>query len=305
MRIFKDIPEVQGFLNAFAAEEGDFHIDPLVDWLMEEDATLAEVLMLFAAGPPNWLHATWRVDEALWRVVGKWCKMTEPIQPSPAHLPTRSTLGMQNAQISALEKAECRYRWQFVNHVVWDVDAIWNLYRRKRTYDPPVAPVTPAWIQEQNRKHQPQEAANIDRDLKRRILSLFPDASWIFRGEMWVTDKEVAESYEGIEVTRRTLINNRLSKWNDSGVILSDGLARGALLIDNLRRPLRSEHPTDLETWRDDAQRAYGVRVTQTRHAPDWVPDTTRIRIGQQLQDLPPGTSIELASGNWQLGGGK
>lgn len=49
-----------------------------VDWLQEQDATLGDVLWLYAYGPPGWLAPTRMEDERVLGLLWRWCKATGP-----------------------------------------------------------------------------------------------------------------------------------------------------------------------------------------------------------------------------------
>lgn len=79
-------PLLAGFRATFAAGPADeADVSACVDQLQELDATLADVLLLFAARPREWLAETWSEDERWRAVLAKWCEVTEPEKWLPTH----------------------------------------------------------------------------------------------------------------------------------------------------------------------------------------------------------------------------
>lgn len=57
----------------------DDHAYPIaVDWLQEHGATLADLLLAYRGEPPGYLGRSFEADEGLRRLLGEWCKATEP-----------------------------------------------------------------------------------------------------------------------------------------------------------------------------------------------------------------------------------
>lgn len=74
-------PLLAGFRATFAAgSAGEADVSTCVDQLQDLGATLADVLLLFAGGPPEWLAQTWHEDKGWWAMLAKWCEVTEPKQ---------------------------------------------------------------------------------------------------------------------------------------------------------------------------------------------------------------------------------
>lgn len=95
MTPFHDHPLVQAFLTHAIDCPGDGGAEAgFVDWLQEENASLADVVCLYAGQPPTLVRPRQEQDEALRAVLALWCEVTE------RHAPTGD--------------ARRKVRWQFV-----------------------------------------------------------------------------------------------------------------------------------------------------------------------------------------------
>lgn len=72
------LPLLAGFRAAFREGPDESAVAACTDYLLEQGATLADVLRLYAGNPPEWLGEAWDEDEGLRAVLALWCERSEP-----------------------------------------------------------------------------------------------------------------------------------------------------------------------------------------------------------------------------------